>query len=118
MFLLGVGETFADTTTSTLLPMIVAKRDLGVANARLITGIVTFNQLAGPPVGALLFGLGRAFPFVAQCTCLALSVLLMLRVRLPAHGRDSTAEPLDASAPTSSRASAGCGDMPPYARSC
>ena len=25
MFLLGVGETFADTTTSTLLPMIVAK---------------------------------------------------------------------------------------------
>jgi predicted MFS family arabinose efflux permease len=93
MFLLGVGETFADTTTSTLLPMIVAKRDLGVANARLITGIVTFNQLAGPPVGALLFGLGRAFPFAAQCTCLALSVLLMLRVRLPAHGRDSTAEP-------------------------
>ncbi|WP_196804189.1 MFS transporter [Marmoricola sp. URHB0036] len=93
MFLLGVGETFADTTTSTLLPMIVAKRDLGVANARLITGIVTFNQLAGPPVGALLFGLGRAYPFAAQCTCLALSVLLMLRVRLPAHGRDHTAEP-------------------------
>ncbi len=26
MFLLGVGETFADTTTSTLLPMIVPKR--------------------------------------------------------------------------------------------
>ena len=93
MFLLGVGETFADTTTSTLLPMIVAKRDLGVANARLITGIVTFNQLAGPPVGALLFGLGRAYPFAAQCTCLALSVVLMLRVRLPAHGRDRTAEP-------------------------
>ena len=93
MFLLGVGETFADTTTSTLLPMIVAKRDLGVANARLITGIVTFNQLAGPPVGALLFGLGRAYPFAAQCTCLALSVLLMLRVRLPAHGRDRAAEP-------------------------
>ncbi len=88
-----MGETFADTTTSTLLPMIVAKRDLGVANARLITGIVTFNQLAGPPVGALLFGLGRAYPFAAQCTCLALSVLLMLRVRLPAHGRDSTADP-------------------------
>jgi MFS family permease len=93
MFLLGVGETFADTTTSTLLPMIVAKRDLGIANARLITGIVTFNQLVGPPIGALLFGLGRALPFVTQGTCMALSVLLVLRVRLPAHGRDPSVGP-------------------------
>jgi predicted MFS family arabinose efflux permease len=92
MFLLGVGETFADTTTSTLLPMIVAKPDLGIANARLITGIVTFNQLAGPPIGALLFGLGRALPFVTQGTCMVLSVLLVLRVRLPAHGRKRSTE--------------------------
>ena len=33
MFLLGTAETFADITTGTLLPMIVAKPDLGVANA-------------------------------------------------------------------------------------
>ncbi len=92
MFLLGVGETFADTTTSTLLPMIVAKANLGIANARLITGIVTFNQLAGPPVGALLFSLGRALPFVTQVICMILSVLLVLRVRLPAHGRDPAGE--------------------------
>jgi len=91
MFLLGVGETFADTTTATLLPMIVAKSDLGLANARLITGIVTFNQLVGPPVGALLFGLGRALPFVTQGACMTLSVLLVLRVRLPAHGRKRSA---------------------------
>jgi MFS family permease len=87
VFLLGVGETFADTTTSTLLPMIVAKPDLGIANSRIMAGIVTLNQLAGPPIGALLFGLGRAFPFVTQGLCMALSVLLVLRVRLPAHGR-------------------------------
>jgi len=87
MFLLGTGETFADTTTSTLLPMIVAKRDLGIANARLITGTVTFNQLAGPPIGALLFGLGRAFPFVAEMVCAAVSILLVLRLQLPPHGR-------------------------------
>ena len=88
-----MGETFADTTTSTLLPMIVAKRHLGIANARLITGIVTFNQLAGPPIGAVLFGLGRSLPFVAQGTCMVLSVLPVLRVRLPAHGRDRSEEP-------------------------
>jgi predicted MFS family arabinose efflux permease len=72
--------------------MIVPKANLGVANARLITGIVTFNQLAGPPVGALLFGLGRALPFVTQGTCMVLSVLLVLRVRLPAHGRDPASD--------------------------
>ena len=88
VFLLGTGEAFADTTTSTLLPMIVRKRDLGIANARVMAGIVTLNQLAGPPIGALLFGLGRSFPFVTQGVCMALSVVLVLRVRLPAHGRD------------------------------
>ncbi len=93
VFLLGVGETFADTTTSTLLPMIVQKRDLGIANARVMAGIVTLNQLAGPPIGALLFGLGRAYPFITQGVCLALSVVLVLRVRLPAHGHDRTKQP-------------------------
>ena len=89
MFLLGVGETFADTTTATLLPMIVAKQDLGIANARLLAGSVTLNQLAGPPLGAALFGLGRSLPFLTQLVCVAVSIVLVLRVRLPAHGRSA-----------------------------
>jgi MFS family permease len=87
VFLLGVAETFADTTTSTLLPMLVAKRDLGIANARVTAGLVTLNQLAGPPIGALLFGLGRSLPFVTQLVCVAVSILMVLRIQLPAHGR-------------------------------
>ena len=87
MFLLGVGETFADTTTATLLPMIVARKDLGIGNARLLTGTVTLNQLVGPPIGALLFGAGRALPFLTQVVCIAVSILLVLRVQLPPHGR-------------------------------
>ena len=117
MFLLGVGETFADTTTSTLLPMIVAKRDLGIANARVITGIVTLNQLAGPPIGALLFGLGRACPFVTQCVCVALSVLLVLRVRLPAHGV-TDAEPRSIRSRHRRGPALGVATTPPSARSC
>ncbi len=88
IFLVGIGETFADTTTSTLLPMVVAKPDLGVANARMTTGIVTLNQLAGPPIGALLFGLGRSVPFATQVACIALSVVLVLRIQLPSHQRE------------------------------
>lgn len=93
IFLLGVAETFADTTTSTLMPMLVAKRDLGIANARIMTGIVTLNQLAGPPLGALLFGLGRSLPFATQAVCLTLSVVMVLRLKLPAHGRATAQAP-------------------------
>ena len=38
MFLLGTAEVFADNTASTLLPMLVARDDLAIANARLQTG--------------------------------------------------------------------------------
>jgi len=88
--MLGIAETFADNTTSTILPMLVAKRDLGIANARLIAGLVTLNQLVGPPVGALLFGLGRAYPFVTQIVCIAASIVMVLRIQLPEHGVGKT----------------------------
>jgi len=38
LFLFGVNETFGDTTTTTLLPMLVGPADLGIANSRALTG--------------------------------------------------------------------------------
>src|SRR3546814_3766174 len=58
LFCFGTSEVFADTTSSTLLPMVVDKQDLGVANARLMAGFVTVNQMLGPPLGAALFTAG------------------------------------------------------------
>ena len=46
LFLFGVNETFGDTTTTTLLPMLVGKPDLGIANSRALTGVIVWNQLA------------------------------------------------------------------------
>jgi predicted MFS family arabinose efflux permease len=89
LFLLGTAEVFADNASSTLLPMLVARRDLAVANARLMTGFVTVNQLAGPPVGAALFAAGMASPFIAQGVLVAAGALLVSRVVLPVE----TAEP-------------------------
>jgi MFS family permease len=86
LFLFGVVETFGDTTTTTLLPMLVDKPDLGIANARAMTGVVVWNQLAGPPVGAALFAAGMALPFVSESVCVLAGVLLISKVRLPAHG--------------------------------
>jgi MFS family permease len=86
LFLFGVCETFGETTTTTLLPMLVGKPDLGIANARAFAGIVVWNQMAGPPVGAALFAAGMALPFVTETVCVLAGVLLLTRVRLPAHG--------------------------------
>jgi MFS family permease len=87
MLLLGTAEVFADTTTGTLLPMVVAKADLGIGNARLMSGVLTMNQLVGPAVGAVLFALGRAWPFLTQSLCVALGAVLVSRMRLPAMQR-------------------------------
>ncbi len=87
MFLLGAAETFADTTSHTLMPMLVEKADYGVANARLMAGFITANQLAGPPIGALLFAAGMSLPFVTQALCVTLGALLVARIAFPANAR-------------------------------
>lgn len=87
MFLLGTGEVFADTTTATLLPMVVDKADLGIGNARLMTGVITMDQMAGPAVGAALFAAGMAWPSLTQALCVALGAVLVSRMRLPVLGR-------------------------------
>lgn len=86
MFLLGTAETFADTTSQTLLPMVVPRRDLALGNARLMAGFVTINNLAGPPLGAALFAVDALLPFVAQAVILLLSALAIARIALPEHG--------------------------------
>ncbi len=83
MFLLGTAETFADTTSQTLLPMVVDRADLPIGNARLMAGFITANQLAGPPIGAALFAAGMAWPFLAQALFVALGAVLVSRVVAP-----------------------------------
>jgi MFS family permease len=84
MFLLGTAEVFVDTTSHTLLPMVVDKRDLGIGNARLMTAGISMNQLVGPAVGAALFAAGMAWPFVVQAVLLGLGALLISRMVVPA----------------------------------
>ena len=83
MFLLGTAEVVVDTTGAALTPMVVAKADLGVANARMTGGVIVANQLAGPPLGATLFAAGIALPFLSQAICVAAAAVLVSRIRLP-----------------------------------
>ncbi len=83
MLALGTAETFVDATAGTLTPMLVEKRDLGIANSRLMAGMITGNQLVGPAVGALLFSVGMVWPFVLTVVCIAAGVVLVSRIGTP-----------------------------------
>ncbi len=80
LFVLGTAETFADSASSTLIPGLVARQDLGIANARMQGAFLLTNQLLTPPIGAFLFAVGMALPFATNAACFALGAVLVSRV--------------------------------------
>ena len=80
LFVLGTAETFADVASGSLLPRVVPREHLGVANARLQGAFLATNQLIAPPIGAFLFVVGAALPFAVDAACFALGALLVTRV--------------------------------------
>jgi MFS family permease len=80
LFVLGTAETFADSASSALLPGLVDRDDLGIANARLQGAFLVTNQLVAPPIGAFLFAAGMALPFATNAACFALGAVLISRV--------------------------------------
>jgi MFS family permease len=80
IFLLGTAEILADSASSTILPTIVPRHDLGIANSRMQGAFVLLNQLVGPPIGAFLFALGMAVPFGVNAVAFALGAVLISRV--------------------------------------
>jgi predicted MFS family arabinose efflux permease len=82
MFLLGSAETVADNATSALVATAVPTAGLGPANSRLIGTVMVTNQLAGPPLGAFIFGVGIALPFGFNAICFLVAVALVAKVQL------------------------------------
>jgi MFS family permease len=80
LFVLGTAETFADSASSTLIPTLVPREHLGIANARMQGAFLLTNQLLLPPVGALLFAIGPAIPFAANAFGFALGAVLISRL--------------------------------------
>jgi MFS family permease len=79
--LLGFAETLFDTSAQSLLPALVPRDDLTVANSRLFAVELVANTFVGPPLGGLLAALGLAIAFGVQAAaylvgaaCLALLV--------------------------------------------
>ncbi len=80
VFVLGMAEIFADSASSTFIPNLVARGDLGIANSRMQGAFLLVNQLLLPPVGAFLFAVGPPIPFATNAICFLLGAVLVSRV--------------------------------------
>lgn len=94
LFVLGSLDVFGTNATSTLLPMLVHRDDLAIANSRIQVGMITLNQLGGAPIGAALFAAGHASPFVTEAALVAAGALLVARVGLPRYVREDEPKPV------------------------
>ncbi|MFC4055001.1 MFS transporter [Actinomadura syzygii] len=80
-FLLGTGETLADTASVARLPTIVPPERLASANALLMATFTVGNQFLSKPLGAALFAMAAAIPFGVNAVTFVVAALLVASMR-------------------------------------
>jgi MFS family permease len=80
----GVGRAFAMPSQQALLPNLVAPASLSRAVAIMSTAFQV-SVIAGPALGGLLFIFGAEVVFAVNVVLLAMSVMLLLAIRMPAR---------------------------------
>jgi len=80
-FLVGTLETLFDNASQAILPAVVSREQLERANSRLLGAQIVSNQLAGPPLGGLLFSVAVAVPFLLDAGTFAAAAALVLALR-------------------------------------
>ncbi len=80
-FLVGTAETLFDTASVSVVPAVVASENLQKANGRLYAGQILANNMAGPPLGGLLFASAAALPFLLDAGTFAAAAALVLTLR-------------------------------------
>ena len=76
-FALGVAETFFDTSSEAIIPRLVEPEHLPAANARLQGLEFVANSFAGPPLGAFLFTVMMAAPFIFNAGSYAVAAVAL-----------------------------------------
>src|SRR5687768_2886910 len=77
-FTIGAGEAFFDTNAQSILPAIVGRERLVIANSRLFAAETVMNQFVGPPVGGLLIALSVPLALGAGAVGYALAAVGLL----------------------------------------
>jgi MFS family permease len=84
-FVLGTGETLADTASAAFVPALVPPSSRPRANSLLYANFNLINQFAAKPLGAWLFVVAAALPFGVNALTFGVSALLVAAIRpLPA----------------------------------
>jgi len=80
-FVLGTGETLADTASAAFLPAIVPPESRPRANSLLYANFNLINQFAAKPLGAWLFVVAAFLPFGVNALTFGASALLVASMR-------------------------------------
>jgi Na+/melibiose symporter-like transporter len=76
-FFLGTGEVLFDNAAQAIMPAVVRKNQLQVANGRLYSVEEATNRFAGPPVGSFLFAAAAALPFIVDAASFGVGAVLI-----------------------------------------
>ena len=82
IFLVGICEVFADTASQTVLPAVVDKEKLEVANSRMEITHTIVQGFVGAPTGALIYVVAIAAPFIANSVGFFVAALISLTIPL------------------------------------
>lgn len=79
--LVAIGETLADSAAQAAVPLLAEPQHLERANGRLVSAEIVTNEVAGGPLGGLLFAAAAALPFVVDAGTYVAAVLLVVLIR-------------------------------------
>jgi hypothetical protein len=79
-FAIGIGEVLVDSALYSVVPRIVREEVLEQANGRIGAAELVGNELAGPPLGGLFFGLSHWIPFAIDSLRFGTSGLILQRI--------------------------------------
>ena len=78
--LLGIAETLFDTAAQSIMPSVVEKDRLSVANSRLYAAELTMNQFVGPPLGGILASIAIGLAFAGSALAYVVGVVALFFV--------------------------------------
>lgn len=78
--LLGTAEVFRDNSAQTLMPSIVPKKHLEMANGRLWGAEMVMGNFVGPPLGGVLLAAAFSFPFFFDAGSFAVAAALVFLI--------------------------------------
>lgn len=80
-FLIGTCDAFFRNTSQTIVPQVVNREALPIANGRMMSAEIIMSEFAGPMAGGALFAVVAGLPFGIDAASFAASSLLLTRLR-------------------------------------